>query len=838
MQQTFGKYKLHRRLAFGGMAEVFLGSMHGEAGFSKTVVIKRLHPRLNEDDEFVQMLIDEARITSQLTHSSICQVLDLGSVDGSYYIAMEYVAGEDLRALLDRFSRRGEFIPVPAVLYIVGEMLAGLDYAHRKEGPDGQPLGVIHRDVSPQNVLVSYEGEVKVIDFGIAKARSRMVHTEAGVIKGKFRYMAPEQASGAVLDHRTDVFAAGVVLYELLRGRPHSMDLPDTEVLRRMREATFDPIARDRTEVPEGLLQVLGRALQRRVHKRFASAGAFRDALQELARAAHMDYGRAELAVLMQGVFPLERRRERSGLSSAQAVRPATDPPTTRRPETFDPPLPTAVIDQASPPSDAPASVAVGPVAAVVGLNFKGGRAAGLSWVATDPFRASQGANSAGFGAAGAGGGVLSGTRDLSVEDVEFDPLRVHGAKATPPLGPVEAALEGANAPGAARGLAPVDSALETKIARSSPQDRPWESLAVPPDEGGTLFPAADVAATGIAPAAVPPAVVSPVLTDRPPERGPSAEPQSGRDQERRPPRARSAAERLEGAAGAFTRANARPIEMGRKVKRPSGGERREALLVERLQESRHERSPRYEAVDTSSRPASHRGSLLPWLLFVLVLMGAGAAAWYLGLVDLGGSARNGDKGPHAGPLGPGVAGGTGDPLAHDGSGGARPGGQVQVTVRSRPPGARIVLCGKAAEARTPAQLTMYPDDRCELVLTKPGYRRYQRMITAGRRTLSINATLKRSAPAARRSHRPRASQQTQPAESVADDRGTVTVTSVQVGTVLLSGREVGKTPQLRLRLRPGRYQLKVVFGALGVTSAARWISVNAGSTQALHFDP
>ncbi|MCK5800067.1 MAG: serine/threonine protein kinase, partial [Deltaproteobacteria bacterium] len=316
MRDTFGKYRLDRRLAFGGMAEVYLASVHGEAGFSKTVVIKRLHPRLSEDSEFVQMLIDEARITSQLTHSNICQVLDLGSVDDAYYIAMEFIAGEDLRTLQDHFGRLGEYMPIDAVLYIVGEMLAGLDYAHVKEGPDGDPLGVVHRDVSPQNVLVSYEGEVKVIDFGIAKAKSRLVETQVGVIKGKFRYMSPEQASGQVVDARTDVFAAGVVLYELLQGKPHSRDIPDTEVLRRMRSATFEPIARSREDVPDALFRIVSRALARKQNKRFPSAAEFRQAVLKFARGRPHAFGRSDLAALMKTVFPSDRRRERSGHST------------------------------------------------------------------------------------------------------------------------------------------------------------------------------------------------------------------------------------------------------------------------------------------------------------------------------------------------------------------------------------------------------------------------------------------------------------------------------------------------------------------------------------------
>jgi serine/threonine protein kinase len=311
--ETFGKYRLTERLAFGGMAEVFLATAHGDAGFTKTVVIKRLHPRLNEDTEFVQMLIDEARITAQLSHSNICQVLDLGSVGGSYYLAMEFISGEDLRTLQDHCNRTRVAMPVGAAVYVLSEMLAALDFAHRKEGGDGHPLGIIHRDISPQNVLVSYEGEVKVIDFGIAKARSRLVQTEAGVIKGKFRYMSPEQASGGKVDHRTDVFAAGVVLYELLRGEPHSVDVADTEVLRRMRKAEFEPLRSFRRDIDPALERAVKRALSLKPGNRFDTAGDFRETLLGFLQQTGVHFSRSELADFMKRVFDADRRRRRSG---------------------------------------------------------------------------------------------------------------------------------------------------------------------------------------------------------------------------------------------------------------------------------------------------------------------------------------------------------------------------------------------------------------------------------------------------------------------------------------------------------------------------------------------
>lgn len=318
--ETFGKYRLIEKLASGGMAEVYLAAIHGEAGFIKPVVIKRLHSDLITDNEFVQMLIDEARITAQLNHGNICQVLDLGTVNDTYYIAMEFVSGEDVRTLQDNCNLKGIEFPIEAAAHIISEVLAGLDYAHRKEGLDGSPLCIIHRDTSPQNILVSYEGEVKIIDFGIAKARMRLVQTQAGVIKGKFRYMSPEQALGKQVDHRTDIFACGVVLYELLRGEPHSINLPDTEVLRRMQHAEFEPLKKSRPNVPPALDSIVGKAIQRWPQDRFSSAAEFRNALLGFLQSTGHSYGRSDLAVFMQRVFESERRKQRSGSFSGKMI--------------------------------------------------------------------------------------------------------------------------------------------------------------------------------------------------------------------------------------------------------------------------------------------------------------------------------------------------------------------------------------------------------------------------------------------------------------------------------------------------------------------------------------
>jgi len=209
----FGKYQLVERLAAGGMAEVFRAKALGAAGFEKDIAIKRILPQFSADEAFVKMFIDEARLAAQLQHRNIVQIFDFDQVDGAYYIAMELVEGCDLKLL----ARRSERLPVSVSLYVVSEALKGLGYAHQRT-INGQPLHLVHRDVSPHNILVSRSGEVKISDFGIAKAQARATATGSGIIKGKLSYMSPEQARGDKIDHRSDLFAAGVVLHELLSG--------------------------------------------------------------------------------------------------------------------------------------------------------------------------------------------------------------------------------------------------------------------------------------------------------------------------------------------------------------------------------------------------------------------------------------------------------------------------------------------------------------------------------------------------------------------------------------------------------------------------------------------
>jgi serine/threonine protein kinase len=214
----FGKYLLLERINVGGMAEVFIAKAFGVEGFERILAIKKILPTMAEDEEFITMFIDEARISVQLNHANVVHIHELGKHDETFYIAMEYVAGRDLRTILERYRRHKEIMPTAQAVFIASKICEGLDYAHRRKDARGQDLDIIHRDVSPQNILISYEGEVKIIDFGIAKAANRSQKTQAGILKGKFGYMSPEQVRGLPIDRRADVFAVGVILYEMLTG--------------------------------------------------------------------------------------------------------------------------------------------------------------------------------------------------------------------------------------------------------------------------------------------------------------------------------------------------------------------------------------------------------------------------------------------------------------------------------------------------------------------------------------------------------------------------------------------------------------------------------------------
>ena len=305
---NFGQYLLLEKIATGGMAELFLAKRKGVEGFEKILAIKRILPHMSDNEEFVTMFIDEAKLAAQLTHHNICQIFDLGKIENAYYIAMEYVHGKDLRAILRSSRTKAKAIPVDLAVLVVSKIASALDYAHRKRGSNGQHLNLVHRDVSPQNILISYEGEVKLADFGIAKAATKAHVTQHGALKGKLLYMSPEQAWGKQVDKRSDIFSLGVVLYELLTGRPLFFDENDTEVsiLEKVREARVTPIREFNSRVPAELEKIVGRALKKNQDDRYQSAYEMQKDLDNLFYAESYTATGATLANYMRDLFPDE----------------------------------------------------------------------------------------------------------------------------------------------------------------------------------------------------------------------------------------------------------------------------------------------------------------------------------------------------------------------------------------------------------------------------------------------------------------------------------------------------------------------------------------------------
>jgi len=294
---VYGKYQLLELLARGGMAEVFKAKSHGVEGFEKILVIKRILPELGENPQFVDMFINEAKIAVTLSHANIVQVFDLGRADDAYFIAMEYVAGMDLATLLRRGRRYGKPIPQELAVYVVSELAKALDYAHRRRDSAMRPLHIVHRDVSPQNVLLSWEGEVKLTDFGIAKARTTVEdETEIGVLKGKYAYMSPEQAHGRAVDGRTDLYAVGIVLYETLSGVNPFVTPSSYDTLKRVRDGQVRALEELVPNVPEELAVIVRRAMAYSAEERHANAGRLYEDLIQFLYASGRRVGAHELS--------------------------------------------------------------------------------------------------------------------------------------------------------------------------------------------------------------------------------------------------------------------------------------------------------------------------------------------------------------------------------------------------------------------------------------------------------------------------------------------------------------------------------------------------------------
>ncbi len=303
-ERRLGRYELVYEIGHGGMANVYLARARGPAGFQKWFAIKRVHDQLAKNRDFVNMFLDEARIAAAIQHPNVAQVFDLGEADGRYFLAMEYLHGEPLTALATRCSVSLGHVPIGLAAWLVARAAEGLHHAHEATDAKGAPMNLVHRDVSPHNLFVTYDGQVKVMDFGVAKAAGRITHTDTGVMKGKLAYSSPEQLRGDPLDRRADVFALGIVLCEIATGRRLFKASSDAETLHRIYSGYRLAPASVVPGFPPELERIIGRALAHEAEDRYATAAELaRDLDRFLATSDHA-HGSAELAATMRRLFP------------------------------------------------------------------------------------------------------------------------------------------------------------------------------------------------------------------------------------------------------------------------------------------------------------------------------------------------------------------------------------------------------------------------------------------------------------------------------------------------------------------------------------------------------
>jgi eukaryotic-like serine/threonine-protein kinase len=322
LPRRFGKYTLLRKIATGGMAELFLAIQKSVAGFEKLIVIKRILPSMNHDKGFIEMLLHEARIAATLSHANIVQIFDVGQHEGSYYIAMEHVHGEDLRSIVRQMRKKqvSEF-PLEHALSILLAVCGGLAYAHDKRDLDGSPLGIVHRDISPQNVVVTFSGDVKIVDFGIAKSETKMpTETRSGKLKGKVPYMSPEQARGEPLDSRSDIFAVGVMLFELTTGKRLFKGQSEFETLKLICERDYPLPSQVRPGYPPDLERIVVRALTKNRNERYQTAKEMQADLEEFVRNERIPTSNIALTEFMQGLFEEKLASQKQEMLEGKAL--------------------------------------------------------------------------------------------------------------------------------------------------------------------------------------------------------------------------------------------------------------------------------------------------------------------------------------------------------------------------------------------------------------------------------------------------------------------------------------------------------------------------------------
>ncbi|NMB75847.1 MAG: protein kinase [Myxococcales bacterium] len=314
----FGPYTLIRRLATGGMGEIWLAEQRGISGFRKRVVIKTILECFSDDAALVDMFLGEGKIAAGFTHPNIAQTYDLGCIEGTYYIAMEFVNGRDLRELLLANIDRRRFIPLNLVLRIVAECCQGLQYAHTWKTPDGQPAGIVHRDISPQNILVTFEGAVKIVDFGIAKATHMASKTRSGVLKGKYAYMAPEQVRGREIDGRVDIFSLGVVMYEMVTARRLFKRNSEMATLDAVLQCEVPPPRRLDEKIPREVEGLVMRAVAREPEQRFQTALEMQLAVEQVMLECALPASLAHVAAYMGEMFGGAESERRTGAGGTE----------------------------------------------------------------------------------------------------------------------------------------------------------------------------------------------------------------------------------------------------------------------------------------------------------------------------------------------------------------------------------------------------------------------------------------------------------------------------------------------------------------------------------------
>ncbi len=314
----YGKYLLLDKIATGGMAELYRAKITGVQGFEKLIAIKKILPHLAQEEDLVECFIDEAKLAALLNHQNIVQIYDFGSLEGTYYIAMQYLFGKDLRRVLTQAEKKGIKIGVEYALYIVSRICSGLEYAHNLKDFQGKPLQLIHRDISPQNILISYEGDVKVVDFGIAKAAARSTLTQAGMIKGKVAYMSPEQAGGQTIDYRSDIFSVGILLYELITGR-RMFQGETMEVLSKVREARYDQ-PETIVDLPDKIISVTHKALSKDPDQRYQSCGEMMTDLETCIHELSLWPTSSGLGRMMRALFEDEIAEEEKAIQRSSEV--------------------------------------------------------------------------------------------------------------------------------------------------------------------------------------------------------------------------------------------------------------------------------------------------------------------------------------------------------------------------------------------------------------------------------------------------------------------------------------------------------------------------------------